>query len=434
MVWRVRRRQSTFWDFEGLEHTRRVHFIGKLELHFVSDSAESMSWPTRSAASRTDLEPPMNQANPSRRGSTGIINALLAIVIALTSAAALAQQPYADAKAIIADMQRIVTPNGVQETFTARIGGIDQWINVRGLDRANPVLLFVHGGPASPAMPVSWAFQRPWEEYFTVVQWDQRGAGKTHVANDPEKVAPTIRIERFVEDAIEVIALLRERYGKRKVFVVGHSWGTIVGLQAALQKPEWVHAYVGIGQVISVRENERVSYEFALKSAREKGNVTAVRELESLAPYPGDKPLTRELIVTERKWAQHYGGLSAYRSDSTYYFKAPWLSPLYDETDVRAINQGSLLTLDRILGEWAAVDFRPVTQVPFPVVMFMGRHDYTTPSDPTAQWLAQVEAPAKLGVWFEHSSHLVPFEEPGKVLLALVQQVRPYASSGGRVD
>lgn len=363
-----------------------------------------------------------------RKVGTGI-GAILLFAMPWVAGHGTEAEPYADAKAVIADMQRIVTPNGVQETFKAKIGGIDQWLNVRGKDRDNPLLLFVHGGPASPAMPVSWAFQRPWEEYFTVAQWDQRGAGKTYNANDPQAIAPTIRIGQFVSDTLEVMALLRERYGKRKIVVVGHSWGTIIGLQAVLERPEWVHAYVGIGQVISVRENERASYDFALKTAREHGNDTAVRELESIAPYPGDKPLTREVIITERKWAQHYGGLSAYRDESTYYYRIPWLSPLYDEADVRAINKGSLLTLDRILQEWSTVDFRDVKQIPVPIVMFMGRHDYTTPSEPTAQWLADVKAPSKHAVWFEHSAHLVPFEEPGKTLLTLVNEVRPYAAN-----
>jgi len=347
----------------------------------------------------------------------------------LVSGAAFAEGSFAEARNIIADMQRIVTPNGVQETFAARIGGIDQWISVRGRDRNNPVLLFVHGGPASPAMPVAWTFQRPWEEYFTVVQWDQRAAGKTYQANDPDEVAPTIRIERFVADTLEVIDLLRARYGKRKVILVGHSWGTIIALQAAIERPKWIHAYIGIGQVISVNENERIGYEYALSTARAEGNDVAVRELEAIAPYPGEAPLTRERIIQQRKWAQHYGGLSAYRNDSTYYFRAPRLSPEYGAEDVAAIDKGNVLTLGRILEQWMAVDFRQVKEVAFPVVMFLGRHDYTTPSEPTAQWLQQVSAPAKRAVWFEDSSHLIPIEEPGKVLMTLVQHVRPLAET-----
>ena len=335
-------------------------------------------------------------------------------------------EPYAEAKSIIEDMGRIVTPNGVQEIFKARIGGIDQWVSVRGKDRDNPLLLFVHGGPASPAMPVSWAFQRPWEEYFTVVQWDQRGAGKTYRANDPEEIAETIRIDRFVADVGEVIELLRDRYDKRKVILVAHSWGTIIALPAALRHSEWIHAYVGIGQVISVEVNERLSFEYALTTAKREQNQEAIDDLEAIAPYPGEG-LTRERIIQQRKWAQHYGGLSAYRTDSNYYHDAPKLSPMYSEPDRAAINEGNVLTLGRILEEWMQVDYRNITEVPFPLLMFMGRHDYTTPSAPTASWIDKVRAPSKRAVWFEHSSHLIPFEEPGKTLLTLVEHVRPLA-------
>ena len=356
---------------------------------------------------------------------------LLAVVLAVPASAEhrKSSDPYAEAQSIIEDMQRIVTPNGIQESFAAQIGGIDQWVSVRGKDRDNPILLFVHGGPASPALPVSWAFQRPWEEYFTVVQWDQRGAGKTYRANDPETVAETIRIERFVEDVCEMIDFLVKRYEKRKVILVAHSWGTIIGLPAALRSADRVHAYVGIGQVISVEENERLSYDYALETARRENNQEAIDDLVALAPYPGT--LTRERIIRSRKWAQHYGGLSAYRSNSGYYFNAPKLSPAYDEADRAAIDKGNVLTLGRILEEWMEVDYRDITEVPFPVVMFMGRHDYTTPAEPTAAWLDNVEAPSKHAIWFEHSSHLVPLEEPGKTLLSLLSYVRPTAVAAG---
>ena len=349
----------------------------------------------------------------------------LAVMLAVGGAAAIAAQP--DGREIIGDVSRIVAPNGVQETFKLRIGGIDQWVYTRGQDRNNPVLLFVHGGPASPSAPTMWLYQRPLEEYFTVVNYDQRGAGRTYLENEIEKVRPTLRIGQFVDDAVEMAQAISQRYGKRKVILVGHSWGTVVGMRAVLAHPELFHAYVGIGQVISMQDNEKVSFDFALAQARKENNQKAIQALESIAPYPGDTPITRERIVTERTWAQHYGGLAAYRGDFAYYFNAPLLSPEYDEAAVKAIDKGSLLTLERVLKEWLEVDFKPVTKFPVPVVMFMGRHDYTTPSEPTAAWLSKVQAPYKQAVWFENSSHLVQFEEPGKTLVSLLEYVRPLA-------
>ncbi|NVM77433.1 pimeloyl-ACP methyl ester carboxylesterase [Duganella sp. SG902] len=349
----------------------------------------------------------------------------LAIAFAAALPAALAAPPTG--REIIGDVGRIVAPNGVQENFKLHVNGIDQWVYTRGQDRKNPVLLFLHGGPASPSAPTMWMYQRPLEEYFTVVNYDQRGAGKTYLENDPEQVRPTLNVQQFVDDAVKIAQEISKRYGKRKVILVGHSWGTVVGMRAALARPDLFHAYVGIGQVISMLDNEKVSFDFAMARARKENNQQAIKELESIAPYPGDTPITRERIVTERTWAQHYGGLAAYRGDFAYYFNAPLLSPEYDEQAVQAIDKGSLLTLERVLNEWLQVDFKPVKSFPIPVVMFMGRHDYTTPSAPTAAWLAKVKAPYKRGVWFENASHLVQFEEPGKTLVSLLEYVRPLA-------
>lgn len=334
---------------------------------------------------------------------------------------------FAESRAIIQDLGRIVSPSGIQESYQAQIGGIHQWLNVRGQDSANPILLFVHGGPASPLIPTMWQFQRPIEEYFTVVNWDQRGAGKTYTAQDHNAYGDTLHIDRYADDAIEVAEYVRKRYGKRKIVLMGHSWGTIVSMKAALKRPDLFYAYVGIGQAINVRENERISFDHGMQQAKAHGNTEAIREMETIAPYPGNQPITRERIITARKWAQHYGGLTAYRDKSTYFYRAPLLSPEYDDCDRAAVDEGNVFSLGRLLPEFLQVDFSEVREFPIPLVMFMGRHDYTTPSQPTAAWLAQVRAPYKRGVWFENSSHMIPWEEPGKTLASLLEFVRPLA-------
>jgi pimeloyl-ACP methyl ester carboxylesterase len=339
---------------------------------------------------------------------------------------------YQGAREVIEDLGRIVAPTGVQESYKTRIGGIDQWITVRGQDRANPIILFVHGGPASPLTPTLWQFQRPIEEYFTMVTWDQRGAGKTFASNAPEPVADSIHIARYVDDAIEIAEHVKQRHGKDRLILMGHSWGTIVGMHAALKRPDLFHAYVGIGQVINVRDNEVLSFQHGVEQAKLHKNEAALQELASIAPYPGDQPITRERIITARKWAQFYGGMSAYRPTSLYFFRAPRLSPEYTAADVCAIDRGNVFTLGRILPEYLEVDFKSVRSFPIPVLMFMGRHDYTTPSQPTEAWLRELSAPVKQGIWFERSSHMIPWEEPGKFLLSLVQHVRPLAAAGSR--
>lgn len=334
---------------------------------------------------------------------------------------------YEKSRAIVADLDRIVTPNGVQESWAQEAGGIRQWVTARGQDRDNPVILFVHGGPASPLTPTLWQFQKPLEEYFTMVTYDQRASGKTFTLNPESAVADTLQIERYVDDAIAIAEAVRARYHKRKLILMGHSWGTIVSMRAALKRPDLFYAYVGVGQAINVRENEQVSYDYAVAQAKAHGNVEAEKELATIAPYPGNQPITRERIIIARKWAQYYGGMTAYRDTSPYFFDAPKLSSEYNDAERCAIDAGNVFTLGRVLDEFLQVDMKGVKRFPIPVVMFMGRHDYTTPSEPTARWLAQVQAPMKQGVWFEHASHMIPWEEPGKVLVSLLTYVRPLA-------
>lgn len=359
---------------------------------------------------------------------------LASLMLATALAPAVAQEcpsgeHYERTRAVVRDLQRIDTPNGIQETYGANIGGITQSISVRGEDKANPVLLFVHGGPASPAMPSQWQFQRGIEEYFTVVHYDQRGAGKTFRGTDPEHQDQSLVIETFVDDAIEVAEHVRQRLGKDKLVLVGHSWGTVVAMKAALKRPDLFHAYVGMGQVLSTRVNEELSFEYGLQRAREEGNQAAIAEMESIAPYPGNQPITRERIIIARKWPQHYGGLNAYRNaEQDYYYGASLLSPEYDCLDRKAFFAGSVYTLDKVLDEFLQVDLSTVREFPIPVLMFLGRHDYTTPSEPTAAWLDRVRAPYKRAVWFENAAHMIPWEEPGRTLVSLLEHVHPLAT------
>jgi pimeloyl-ACP methyl ester carboxylesterase len=351
---------------------------------------------------------------------------LLIATVASAQTAAV-PDPHAPGREIIADIDRIVTPRGVQENFEVTLGGARQVVSVRGADRDNPIILFVHGGPGAVEMPIAWAFQRPWEDFFTVVQWDQRGAGKSFPLNDPATLAPTLTVDRYRDDAIELIELLREKYGKHKVILLGHSWGSIVGLSVAAKRPDLLYAYVGMGQVIDFRENERLGYAWVLTQARKDANAEAVRELEALAPYPGPGAFDIGKMSTERKWSIHYGGLAAGRDNANFYFSAPQLSPEYTPADVKAWSDGSKFTIETMFPQLSDVTFRGVTKVETPVFMFMGRQDQTTPGSIADDWLHRVAAPKKSMIWFEHSAHLPMIEEPGRVLISLVDQVRPLA-------
>ena len=186
-----------------------------------------------------------------------------------------------------------------------------------GADRRNPVLLYIHGGPGYVSIPMSWWFSRGLEEYFTVIQWDQRATGKTYLLTDPAKVAPTLTPERMIADTEEMATWARKEFGKDKIFVLGHSWGSFLGLQLAERHPEWLYAYIGVCQLIDGPESERRGWRFAMDAARREGNAEAVHDLEAIVHYgtPG-KTIPIKDILVERKWVGYYGGVMAYRHDN----------------------------------------------------------------------------------------------------------------------
>lgn len=336
--------------------------------------------------------------------------------------------PYAEGREIVADIGRIVAPGGVQETFTATLGGARQVVNVRGADRNNPILLFIHGGPGAVEMPIAWSFQRPWEDFFTVVQWDQRGAGRSYPLNKPDAIAPTMTLDRYRDDAIELIELLRLKYGQRRLFVLGHSWGSAVGLAVAAKRPDLLYAYVGMGQLIDFRENERVGMAWTLEQARKGGDTEAIREIEKLRPYPDGGTFTIEQADGWRKHAIRYGALAAYRSNANFYLRAPRLSPEYSLADRQAWSDGATFTVKTLFPRLADLSHKQTRRVDVPVVMLLGRHDYATPSSITQEWMTRLKAPQKQIIWFEHSAHLPMIEQPGSTLKALLDHVRPLAA------
>jgi pimeloyl-ACP methyl ester carboxylesterase len=333
-----------------------------------------------------------------------------------------------EATDIIAASRKIVSDHGIEELFPLRINGSTQWLSVRGRDLNNPILLFLHGGPGSPTMPDAYTFQSPWEDYFTVVQWDQRGTGKTYASNDPMALADTITVEQMTKDTEEVIRQLLARYGKSKLFLLGHSWGTVLGASVAQRHPEWLYAYVAVGQMVNTRKSEAEGYQFALARARAHNNEQAVKELEALAPYPGAQPLTLERVGAVRKWLMFYGGLTWGRQDFRYDANAWTLSPEYTDAELDQIGNGSLYSISHLLPELDTLNYERTTTFRCPVFVFVGRHDYAVSHTLSAEWFAHLRAPQKKIEWFENSAHMMMQEEPGRFLYRLINDVRPLAS------
>ncbi len=281
-------------------------------------------------------------------------------------------------------------------------------------------------------MPADYTFQNPWEDYFTVVQWDQRGTGKTYAANNPNVIAPTMTLQQMTSDAEEVVRYLQKTYGKRRIILLGHSWGTVLGVALAQKHPDWFYAYIGVGQLIDTQRNEAEGYEFALQSAKTSHNTEAIKELEAIAPYPGDAGgLTFARIGVQRKWLMFYGGLTWGRTDFSYEGNSWDLSPDYTEKDLDGVDAGGLFSLTHLLGPLEALNLQNVTAFNCPIFLFEGRHDYATSHTLAEEWFRHLRAPEKKFIWFEDSAHIVPQEQPGRFLYHLITDVRPLAVRAG---
>ena len=329
-------------------------------------------------------------------------------------------------QATFREAERIVTPartgDGIDRQGYVRIGGIDQWISVRGRHRDAPILLFLHGGPGFTSIPHAYYYMQGWEEYFTVVQWDQRGAGKTYLANDPSKIRPTMTIDRMVDDAEDVVRYLRETYRQKRIVLMAHSWGTVLGVRLAQRHPDWFYAYVGMGQVVDMAHSEALGYQATLAVARADHSSQAQAELEALAPFPDPQHPENAIakLKTERHWLEHYDGDADYDQADIEDF-----SPDYSAQDLRGRSDGLTFSLQALWVPLGQVDFTSLAHFGCPVVFFQGRYDLTTSSTLLGQWYATLDAPYKKLVWFDDSAHMVYEEEPGRLLVALVQDVLP---------
>jgi pimeloyl-ACP methyl ester carboxylesterase len=287
------------------------------------------------------------------------------------------------------------------------LGNLTQWISVRGFDESAPLMLCLHGGPGTAQIMFTRKPQRELERSFLVVNWDQRGAGRSY---DSRLGAADMTIERFVLDTEELIAELLARFARKKLFLVGHSWGSILGLKVAERRPEVIHAYVGIGQIVHMLRGEQISYRFTLDEARRRGNRRAVRDLERIGAPP-----YRDLrsAGVQRKWLYKFNGAT---------FEGGTYGALLRNVSLRDANlrdtvrfvRGAMLSLRCLEEQQMQIDF--LSQPPelrVPVYFCCGRRDYNVPFELVVELCEKLQAPRKEVVWFERSGHLPNLEEPG---------------------
>jgi pimeloyl-ACP methyl ester carboxylesterase len=298
------------------------------------------------------------------------------------------------------------SPDSVTSLEQFSLGGRRQYVLIRGKERQKPVLLFLHGGPGMPIMYLAHDFQRDLEGDFVVVHWDRRGAGKSYAA---AMSAPDLSVSQEIEDTVELIDQLRARFHQEKIYLVGFSYGTYLGILVVKRVPERLHAYVGVGQLAcSEEETRKIQDEWLAKEASKPHDREAMSELT------GKKSLDRE------KWLFKYGA-EIHSAHSWWPLLLSGIrSPEYTFHDILNVKKGVRFTASHLRYDVIAGSILDnVSSVRIPVYFFSGRFDYTDPTICTVRLFSSLAAPIKRMVWFEHSAHFVFFEEPEQFALAM---------------
>ena len=284
-------------------------------------------------------------------------------------------------------------------------------LRLRGTKETNPVVLFLHGGPGSCDRFVVLEDRAPLTDVCTLVCLDQRGAGKSY---SREQAVKRMDMETVIQDAIAVVDYLRTRFHQEKIYLVGHSYGSFLGVNVCQRIPEKIAAYIGLGQLANGPENETVSYEFVWNEAQKRGEKKALKALTRIgAPVNG---LYRSLddLTVQRNLMNRYGGATYGKRDNIFTSMVlPVLrTPEYTLIDMIAYVKGVYYNLNQLWKEVIACDFLHTAQkLDVPVFITQGRHDRNTPPEIAKRWVDALEAPKKEWIWFEQSAHSPTHEE-----------------------
>ncbi len=296
----------------------------------------------------------------------------------------------------------------IDEVLNIPVNGDVQNIHIRTADHTNPVLLFVHGGPG--VCDRSWVMPKQsgyLADRFTMVCWDQRMAGKSYrAAKSKEKMT----LDQQVEDMHDVVMYLVKRFSQEKIFIVGHSWGTILSCLYLTKYPENIRAYVGMGQFINGAKNEKISYDFVVDYAKEHGERKALKDLERIGePVDGMYAGGLDALMVQRNYMTKFGGGSWKEKENIY---KSVLVPFLTSGEYRVIPdlyryyKGTFHCLRQLWPQVVKLKFdETVKKLEVPVYLFQGDHDQNTPTLLAKMWFDELEAPYKEYVPFHESAH-----------------------------
>ncbi len=305
-----------------------------------------------------------------------------------------------------------ILPGSVAEISSLEVNGAEQWLTIRGRDVTNPVLLFLHGGPGTPETAFLHRFSQDLEEDFVVVSWEQRGAGKSF---SPRPSAESMTLDQLIADTHEITEQLKDRFGQERIYLVGHSWGTLLGMRVAVRRPEDYHALVAVSQTSHAIREQKEIFRWVHARAVEGDDRRALRQLK---PISGrlDAPLALDDMSVLLSWVDHYGGGAFHgRKSFRKLFWTVLTSPVYTVAERVNYLRGENFSLEHLYEEVAQVDlFSEIDRVDIPVYFLHGRHDYQVPMAVAYDFYRHLDGPAKRFVVFEESAHGVLYEEPDR--------------------
>lgn len=318
----------------------------------------------------------------------------------------------------------VAIPHKLAEQGFVRIGGQEQWVTLNGEDCKKPAILFLHGGPGNPLSPFGQNLYGSWAKDFTLVQWDQRGAGQTFGRN-PGTAESTLTLDQMVNDGIAVAEWVGQRLGQKKLILMGSSWGSVLGVHMAKRRPDLFHAYVGTAQMVSYQANEAASYAQTLALATAADDKKTVAALQAIGLPPRTDP--RAFGVLRR-------AIRAYEGKVATPAPRAWWQPESRYSSAQALEtyeQGEDYSFLQFVGPngdgiFSKVDLpRLGVRFDIPVYLVQGQEDLLTPLSVTQIYFDSLQAPDKILVVVPKAGH-----DPNEALLAaqyqvLMEQVTP---------
>jgi len=317
-------------------------------------------------------------------------------------------------------------PGSVSEKIFVNIGGVEQGMFIRGKNVNNPVLLYVHGGPAFPNYFLIDKYEPGLEDHFTVCYWEQRGGGLSY---NSEVTLESMNFDRFTDDAIEVTNYLRERFGKEKIYLMAHSGGTPFAIMAAAKAPELFYAYIGMSQITNQAESEKLAYKYMLEQYTTAGNENVVKEFEEFPLLDSAEYIIPFYKSSLRDNSMHELGIGTMRNMRSVFsgvFLPVWMCRAY--TVMEKVNiwisKFFFIKKTKLIEELFQTDIpAKVPKLEIPVYFFSGKYDLTVNHDLSKSYLNKLQAPVKGFYTFDNSAHSPLFEEPGKTKEILVKDV-----------